>query len=285
MDKIPEIPDPRSHKLPESKLRQIQQIELKLLRVLDSLCRNNDLRYWLDGGTLLGAVRHGGFIPWDDDIDVGMTREDYEAFEVIAVKQLPRDVFLQNIKTDHDYPFFFPKLRDKYSNIKDLPKHDCHRGIGIDIFIHDKTPDNKLLLYLQRRLFKILIGGRYQLRRPLRRATALLVGKLIPEKALRRVLLAMHKLTASYSYRMGVDNSSKDPQSYTCEQLFPVKNMLFEGHSMMVPNDWRNYLVQRYGNYMELPPEQFRVPSHCNLDEVEVFEPCSHPMALKWAQR
>jgi lipopolysaccharide cholinephosphotransferase len=285
MINIPEIPDPRENCLSDPKLRQIQQVELKLLRVLDAICRANGLLYWLDGGTLLGCVRHGGFIPWDDDIDVGMTRQDYEIFETCATKVLQKDVFLQTVHSDVDYPFFFPKLRDKYSDCNDMPKHGCHQGIGIDIFIYDKCPTNKLLIYLQRRLYKILVAGQYQRRRYFRRAFALLVAQLFPSSKLKQSLLNMHALTDSYVYRMGIDNSAKDEQSYSHDKLFPLQDMLFEGYSMMVPCDWHDYLAQRYGNYMELPPEECRVPTHCNLDEVQVFRPCNHPMTLEWVHR
>lgn len=279
------IPDPREQTLPDSKLAQIQQVELKLLRVLDAVCRSNGLSYWLDGGTLLGCVRHSGFIPWDDDIDVGMTRQDYEAFETVASNQMQKDVFLQNVKSDSAYPFFFPKLRDRYSNCRDMPGKCCHQGIGIDIFIYDKCPTNKLLIYLQRRLYKILIAGQYQSTRVLRQKSALLVSKIIPTNSLKHKLLSMYKLTESYAYRMGIDNSARDPQSYTHDQLFPLKEMQFEGFPMLVPHDWHDYLAQRYGDYMKLPPLASRVPSHFDSDGVDLFKPCNHSMAINWSER
>ena len=88
-------------------LRQSQLVMLRILKTVDSICKENNISYWLDSGTLLGAARHGGFIPWDDDIDIMMLREDYELFKEIAKKELPEDMFLQNQDTDiyYDMPW------------------------------------------------------------------------------------------------------------------------------------------------------------------------------------
>ena len=112
---------------------------LKLLRELDRICTKYDIPYWLDGGTLLGAIRHGGFIPWDDDIDVAMLRNDYYRFLEVAKTELRDDIYLQTRETDSDYPMFFAKLRDKYSTFHE-PMYErlkCHKGIFLDIFPFD----------------------------------------------------------------------------------------------------------------------------------------------------
>ena len=120
-------------------LGQAKLVMLKLLRVFDDICRKNNLKYWLDGGTLIGAIRHNGFIPWDDDIDVAMLSDDYEKFIEIAQQELPDDVFLQTRKTDKEYPLYITKLRDKYSTYEEqnVARLNCHKGIFIDIFPMD----------------------------------------------------------------------------------------------------------------------------------------------------
>ena len=103
----------------ETPLRQAQLVMLRMLKIIDYICRKHDLRYWLCSGTLLGAVRHQGFIPWDDDLDICMLREDYNRFIQIAPLEFPTDIFLQTQETDPSYDYLpLPcKVRDKNSLI------------------------------------------------------------------------------------------------------------------------------------------------------------------------
>ena len=92
------------------RLRGLQLVELEILLEVDRVCRENGIEYFLDGGTAVGAVRHGGFIPWDDDVDIGMTRENYEKFLEIAPEKLKNDYFLQTRKTDKKAPYMYAKV-------------------------------------------------------------------------------------------------------------------------------------------------------------------------------
>ena len=91
---------------------QARLVMLKLLRELDRICTKYDIPYWLDGGTLLGAIRHGGFIPWDDDIDVAMLRNDYYRFLEVAKTELRDDIYLQKRETQSDNPMYYAKIRE-----------------------------------------------------------------------------------------------------------------------------------------------------------------------------
>ena len=112
-----------------SVLRQHQLRMLELLKVIDCICKKHDIPYWLSSGTLIGAARHKGFIPWDDDLDIEMMREDYLRLIKILPEELPDNLALQTHETDPNYIFIFGKLRDT-----DYDRNFTYQGIYIDIF-------------------------------------------------------------------------------------------------------------------------------------------------------
>lgn len=128
---------------------QLKCVLVRLLKIFDYICKKHDIDYWLDYGTLLGAIRQKGFIPWDNDIDIGMLRADYELFLEKGVKELPRDIFFQNGDTDPGMASFSrlveARLRDRYSNYLDTRKVmgnsiNWHNGIQLDFFVYDQDP-------------------------------------------------------------------------------------------------------------------------------------------------
>ncbi len=146
-NKYPHIPDRRE--LGETQLEQVHLVLERLLRIFDTICKENEIDYWLDYGTLLGAIRHQGFIPWDYDIDIGILRPDYELFIEKGVKDLPFDIFFQNSDTDPNMKpvswLVEARLRDRFSNnIGEEKKIDAqlnwHNGIQLDFFIYDYDP-------------------------------------------------------------------------------------------------------------------------------------------------
>lgn len=143
----PQFPDEREKgKTPQE---QLKFVLVRLLKIFDCICKKHDIDYWLDYGTLLGAIRQKGFIPWDDDIDIGMLRPDYELFLEKGVKELPKDIFFQNSDTDPGIaPFSWSveaRLRDRYSNYLNTLKTmsnsvNWHNGIQLDLFVYDRDP-------------------------------------------------------------------------------------------------------------------------------------------------
>jgi lipopolysaccharide cholinephosphotransferase len=128
----------------KTNIEQVQLVVYRMLKILDQICKKHDIDYWLDYGTLLGAVRHKGFIPWDNEADIGMMRDDYDRFLQIVDLELPRDLFFQTAITDPNYVFSYlieGKLRDRYSNYIEFanenPQCNWHNGIQLDFFVYD----------------------------------------------------------------------------------------------------------------------------------------------------
>jgi len=125
-------------------IEQVQSVVYRMLVIIDSICQKYNINYWLDYGTLLGAIRHNNFIPWDFEADIGMLRTDFVVLRDVIEKELPHDLFFQCKETDPDYiysPVIEAKIRDRYSNYThDLMHLDrkWHNGIQVDIFVYDK---------------------------------------------------------------------------------------------------------------------------------------------------
>ena len=143
-------------KIGKSLIKKIQIVELRILKIFDDICQRNNLNYFLLAGTLLGAIRHKGFIPWDDDVDVIMPRGDFEKLAKIVQKELPEDLFWQDIHTDN-FPHFrtlFGKIRDKNSQME---KNDnYHTGVFLDIFILEKVSSNPEIASTQKKYLSFL---------------------------------------------------------------------------------------------------------------------------------
>lgn len=145
-------------------IRQVQLTQLEILIEVDKICREHDIKYFLTNGTLLGAVRHKGFIPWDDDIDIGMCRKDYDIFLKIANKELDEKYFCQSIHSEADYYLPFAKIRkNKTKYIEASTKHlDINKGVYIDVFPIDNVPDNAIARFSHRIesyiLFRIVLA-------------------------------------------------------------------------------------------------------------------------------
>lgn len=270
----------------KDELAQAKLVMLKLLRVFDDICRRNNLYYWLDGGTLIGAVRHNGFIPWDDDIDVAMLYDDYEKFIRIAQKELPDDVFLQTAKSDEEYPLFFAKLRDKYSTYEEenVAHLNCHKGIFIDIFPMDYVKHSRM----QKNIKYLIHGTNYSnLHSPVKSFVQRTIGRFNRKIILLSKLPVFHWLNkifhADYhnASRLAYCMEVNEVFQYSKESVFPLKEHVFEGYAFWVPNHYDIYLREYFGDYMQLPPEDKRIVHHV---DIAPFTPCHHDDILHWRE-
>lgn len=252
-----------------SELRRLQLVQVDLLKEFDRICRLHGIKYIIGSGTLLGAVRYKGFIPWDDDIDVEMLREDYEKFSKIAKQKLNEKVFFQDHKTDKAYPWLFGKLRKNGTSAVRLGQEHLkmHGGIFIDIFPRDPMPNSengkKAYEFVARICRKILYARimRVNAENSIARFGWTLVSvipKFIPfgiECMLRNSIDPnVSKRVRSYGYHGHYETEGYDKRWFT-----KLTEIEFEGGTYYAPADFDGYLTFVYGaDYMTPPPESER---------------------------
>lgn len=257
------------------RLRQCQIVMLRMLKVLDYLCDIHDIQYFLVGGSLLGSIRHKGFIPWDDDLDVGMTRENYEKFVQLCVPQLPKDIFFQTPETDPTFPVCHQveaKLRDKYSSLYNpYNKEGYHDGIQLDIFVYDRAylPHNSFIFLLNRTL-KFL----YKKKGDKFKANAL---KWIEKNSPFPLVYASNFINGRKLVKLGANYIRRN-------ELDELVRVQFEDMQAYIPAGWDNCLKRQYGNYMQLPSESQR-KGHHSVNVGDPFSPCNHKEILQWKDR
>ncbi len=259
------------------KLEKVQKILLAYLLEIDRICKKHNIKYFLAGGTLLGAIRHHGFIPWDDDADVMMLREDYDRFLEVAKDELPENIFLQLPHTEKGNYNPFTKLRiDNTMFATEFTGHFLwmHNGIFFDILAHDRTGKHKWsqkLHLMATMLMRSIVfnkwgdtdiagGGGHPL-------VCKIVDKVKYIVPMRFALWAQNRLLEFYKNRdtgylydgMG-RNLSRG--SFPEEWLKEVVYVDFEGYQFPVPKEYDKYLTYLYGDYMQMIPVSSRRTSH-----------------------
>lgn len=258
-------------------LEKLKAVEFEILKAFISVTEKLNLKYFLMDGTMLGAVRHQGFIPWDDDIDVGMMRSDYDVFISKAQEYLPPYYFLQTFLTDPGVLNNFAKIRDSRTTFieSSQKKQKINHGIYIDIFPIDFYPEsqkeqNRLLK--EKRVLSLRIRKELSLPDEFRgsKLTELLkrfAGSLFQIKyhSAYDALLAREELYKSCMQSGKVINFCG---AYGLKSLVPAAwfeegvESSFEGIKTIIPKNADLYLTQIYGDYMKFPPEDKRVPHH-----------------------
>ena len=258
----------------ENEIIEYKKKTKEILKSFIKVCNQLNLRYFAGYGTLLGVVRHGGFIPWDDDIDVIMPRKDYEIFLKEGVKHLPKNLFLQNKESEKGYILNFSKLRDVNTTLveKEYEKYDMKHGIFIDIFPLDgyKKGVNK---YFDLRVKKLAfeqpsgIKGAFKKVTNISQSIILKVGPVIGTYVdLERTIKKMDEQAKKIPFDEAEEICDYAGSFYitpTPKSVFKYgKKMKFEDIEISVPYDCDTYLKLLYGDYMKLPPENERKPHH-----------------------
>lgn len=254
----------------EEQLRGLQLNELELIVEVDRICRKNHIKYSLDGGTLLGAIRHTGFIPWDDDADLIFTRHEYAKFYRACKKDLQKDkFFLQEYRTDPYYRWGYAKLRHLGTEYVRVGQEQMKykTGVCIDLFVVDNVPDN----YLLRRLYyginygirKILYSevGMVSAENPILRG-----GYRMLHKIPRNRVFGLRNILAAACNKKRTELVSHLLYQYPkrCRYGMPAVcfddyiEVEFEGMKFPGFRKYDLYLTTHYGDYMKLPPKEER---------------------------
>ena len=238
---------------PEGSLLRRQQMRmLDILVEVDRICKKHDIPYWLSSGTLIGALRHDGFIPWDDDLDIEMMHKDYLRLMKVLPKELPDWLALQNDETDPNYFFYYAKVRDRRSRMLEQTNYDRvwkEQGIYIDIFPMEQHP-----IWLHR-LTEKTVGHMYKVWRT----------STDDQKAIRKVrrifdvnnrmlfpcLRALCRLFPGKVITSGMGIPFHNPRY--ADEIFPLTTHTFEGHELPVPGNADAHLRHIFGDYMQLP--------------------------------
>lgn len=253
-------------------LKKLHEVENEILDEIDRICKKYKINYFLCGGTLIGAVRHKGFIPWDDDIDIGMTREDYERFKSVCIEDnaLSEKYFLDTMETDKDYWLPFMKVRKNNTTFdeKNISGLDVHKGIFVDIFPFDNI--NSMGGILNKfRAFKVLsiydaISCKLKIKN-IDKCRNKIVVKLLMLCNLNKLRKTQEKLLKHYSNKKTdyvvcfIGGLNPFRELIPVDKIFPLKKIEFEGKKYSSINDYDCYLRRAYGDYMTLPPEDKRV--------------------------
>ena len=268
-------------------LRQLQLKELESLTYFEEFCKKHELRWYLLGGCVIGAVRHGGFIPWDDDVDIIMPRRDYERMLRLWKQEESSERFLM-LKTDGEVftgNSFATLIDTSATMVKENQQDiDVPHGIVTDIFPMDGCPDKKIQRYLQyyhAMMYSLYITEVVPTKHgALMKAVCSVLLKFVPSRERRTKIWKKHeKKMTKYAFNTHKKCTELCAGPHYMLNEYPQEAFAkavyhdFEGLSMPLPQGYDAYLKMAFGEYMELPPEDKQVPHH-DLVALDLSKPC-----------
>lgn len=247
-------------------VREVQNKILEIMKYIDNMCREHKIVYYIMGGTALGAIRHGGFIPWDDDLDIFMTPDQYEKFKSVFNQQNSKLFVLQEWRTDSKY-LEYAKIRMNGTTfieeaLKD--RKDLHHGIYVDIMILHKVPCNKLIqkfVYCESKFVTLYgISQRNWIPKTKGQAIVLKLLKFLPCKLMTRIAYShiyhLDGMTNNYCYSYWITRAKFTEGLFDASFFEDPLDIPFEDTVLLGSKKIKEYLVCRYGDYMKLPSKE-----------------------------
>lgn len=260
--------------------KRINLVYLDMIQEFDRLCRKNNITYWVYFGTLLGAVRHQGFIPWDDDVDIMMPRKDFDRLMSMTSAEFgARDpYFLQNINTDPTYSKYLQRFRrsdttavtrDDLTCLREHPKNAAYNmGLNLSIFPLDDCPSSDLAFKLRKKLAYLIMGVEYRAsqpadEKPIQHKICDFLHTLLGPRFFVRAVYRCFRVKKTTSPMVTcLDGFYPDPHYWHREDFRETVMLPFENIQVRAPVGYDRLLTERYGNYMEFPPEAERKEKH-----------------------
>ena len=271
--------------LDKETLRKLQLTELKCLDEVKRICELHNLQYFLIAGTLIGAIRHKGFIPWDDDIDIGMMRSDYEKFIEYCKTDLDKEhFFLQTPDTEKDSADF-ELARIRLNNTKFIETHrkdlNIHHGIFVEVFPYDDLPESPVRCLFYSDSFRILkkavglrMGYHYKAKNLFNRFIMYVVSfftRIIPLEKMKQKMNNYHlKYTnpeSKYVFLIAGGTSYKE-ERHLRKTVTELTTTEFEGKQYPIPKNYHDFLTEQYGDYMTPQPVEKQV-NKCMIEEID----------------
>lgn len=265
-------------------VRDVQLKILEIIKYIDSICREYNIEYYIMGGTALGAIRHGGFIPWDDDLDIFMTPAEYKKFKAVFEQANDKRFFLQEWKITDNY-LEYAKVRMNNTtfiekNFVDRPQ--MHHGIFVDIMILHKVPKNKLLqrivYYKSKYVTLYALSQRNWIPKNKAHRFGLALLKVLPNKWLSKIcykhIYKYDNLYENFMYCYWITPAGFKQGLFDAEFFsFPI-DVKFEDTNLLGSKKIKEYLEYRYGNYMKMPSKeaQKKVVHACYFDVNEDYK-------------
>ncbi|WP_409252139.1 phosphorylcholine transferase LicD [Bacillus sp. SCS-153A] len=262
-------------------IKDVQNKILETMKFIDKVCRENNIEYYIMGGTALGAVRHGGFIPWDDDLDIFMTPNNYEKFKAVFNRKNSDKFVLQEWKIVNDYLEYAKVRMNGTTFIEEVYKDrkDMHHGIYVDIMILHKCPNNKsiqkAIYYASKYVTLVALSQRNWKPKNLKQKVALKLLSVLPNKFISKqcykLIYKYNSLNKNFAYCYFITKANFKQGIFDRSMFQHTIDVPFEDTVLMGPTCIKNYLEFRYGNYMKLPSiEEQKSAVHAEIYNTEI---------------